>query len=325
MAINIRRLRLVAAALVGAVLASAWTVWDAVRFKVPDEATLLDALGPLESETPEVQTLLRNASDAVPLAKPPRGDWLAEHPEEVQTFADYAALYPRQPRSGMRPIAVGWVGSRPEGWKSESEAVSMFLGLTFQGPVKEVADFPTEGIASRDRAGRRQLYAPAILERLGPAVPHGAACLLTLTAEDLYPKDSWNFIFGLASFEGRAGVHSVARLDSPDRATRLRRVLIVAGHEAGHAFGLRHCVFRRCLMNGINSLDELDRKSTAFCPICLRKLAWGAGIDILRMHRELAVFLAKVGLPAEASIYQLRLQAGREVGQGPAPRHNSPP
>lgn len=309
MAIDFRRVRLVAAGLAGATLAGAWTVWDAVRFRVPDAATLAEALGPLEREPEAVRELLIRAEDAVPLGKPGRGDWLAEHPETAQTFAGYAALYPRQERPGTRPVVLTWVGPRPEGWKKEDAVVTRFLEILFQAPRKTLPDVSIEGIPSREHGGRRQLFAPAILERLGPAVPDGAACLLALTAEDLYPKESWSYIFGLASFEGRAGVHSVARLDSPDPSVRLRRVLVVAGHEAGHAFGLRHCIYRRCLMNGFNNLGELDRKTTAFCPICLRKLAWGAGVDLLRLHRDLAAYLASVGLEDEAVLHGARLNS----------------
>lgn len=307
MVIDFRRARLVAAGLAGAALAGAWTVWDAVRFKVPDAATLTAALGPLDKEPKAVRELLSGAEDAATLGKPSPGDWLAEHPEPGQTFSDYVAQYPRQARPGIRPVVLTWVGPRPDGWKTEDAAVTRFLALLFQAPATALPAISIEGVKFRENGRRRQYFAPDILGRLGPAVPRGAACLLALTAEDLYPKESWNFIFGLASFEGRTGVHSVARLGSPDPGLRLRRVLIVAGHEAGHAFGLRHCIHRRCLMNGINSLSELDRKSTALCPICLRKLSWGAGVDLLRLHRDLAAYLASVGLQDEAALYSHRL------------------
>lgn len=299
---------MVAAGLVGATFAGIWTVWDAVRFKVPGSATLTEALGPLDKEPPAVRELLGRAEDAAPLGKPIRGDWLAEHPESGQTFGDYAAQYPRQARPGTRPVVLTWVGPRPDGWKKEDAVVSHFLELLFQAAATTLPPISIEGIKSRENGGRRQLFAPAILERLGPVVPPGAACLLALTAEDLYPKESWNYIFGLASFEGRAGVHSVARMDSPDPKVRLRRVLIVAGHEAGHAFGMRHCIYRRCLMNGFNSLSELDGKSPTFCPICLRKLAWGTGVDLVRLHRDLAAYLPSVGLQDEAALYEVRLR-----------------
>lgn len=307
MSLDFRRLRLVTSGLAAAALAGAWTVWDAVRFKVPDAAALAAALGPLDAEPEAVRALLNDAKGAAPLGKPSRGDWLAEHPEPGQTFGEYAAQYPRQRRAGTRPVVLTWIGPRPDGWKREDAVLTRFLELLFQAPTKTLPAVPIAGIKSRESGGRRQLFAPAVLERLWPVVPPGAACLLALTAEDLYPKESWSYIFGLASFEGRTGVHSVARLDSPDPMVRLRRVLVVAGHEAGHAFGLRHCIYRRCLMNGFNNLGELDRKSPALCPICLRKLAWGAGVDLVRLHRDMAAYLASAGLHAEAEVYSRRL------------------
>lgn len=186
------------------------------------------------------------------------------------------------------------------------------MGLLFQAPLARLPARTTAGIPKRANervdGGRPQLLATAILKDLAPSLPPGAACLLALTAEDLYPVESWNYVFGLASIDGRVGVHSLARLDAPDPKLRLRRVLTVAGHEAAHAFGLKHCIHRRCLMNGFNTLEELDRGVLALCPICLRKLAWGAGVDLLRLHRDLAEFLARVGLAADAAVFQSRLR-----------------
>ena len=36
-------------------------------------------------------------------------------------------------------------------------------------------------------------------------------CILAVTNNDLYPRDSWNFVFGLADMEERCGVFSFAR------------------------------------------------------------------------------------------------------------------
>lgn len=301
------RLRLPAAVFLAVLLAAAYTLWDALRFHPSDAAALAEALGPLTAEPPAVQALLTHAADAVPLAKPRRGDWLAEHREPGQTFADYAGIYPRTPRPGVRPLALTWVGPTPENWQAEAAAVERFLKILFQAPLTVLPPRPSAGFPARTNANRRQLLATAILKDLEPSLPPDAACLLALTAEDLYPVESWNYVFGLASIDGRVGVHSVARLYSPDERQRLRRVLTVAGHEAAHAFGLRHCIHRRCLMNGFNSLDELDRGTLALCPICLRKLAWGSGVDLVRLHRDLAEFLAQEGLKEDAAVFRTRL------------------
>ena len=35
-------------------------------------------------------------------------------------------------------------------------------------------------------------------------------------------------------------------------------------HEIGHTFGMKHCTFFRCLMQGSNGLDETDGPSRIF-------------------------------------------------------------
>lgn len=52
-------------------------------------------------------------------------------------------------------------------------------------------------------------------------------------------------------------------------------------HEIGHMFGIRHCIFFKCLMNGSMSLEEGTKKPLEFCPVCIRKLQSNVGFDIL--------------------------------------------
>lgn len=42
-------------------------------------------------------------------------------------------------------------------------------------------------------------------------VPKDAYCMLTVTMQDLYPYDSWNFVFGWANYKARTGVFSFGR------------------------------------------------------------------------------------------------------------------
>ncbi len=52
-------------------------------------------------------------------------------------------------------------------------------------------------------------------------------------------------------------------------------------HEIGHLFGIKHCIFNNCLMNGSNSLEEASSKSFHYCPVCLRKLHIALGFDMI--------------------------------------------
>jgi archaemetzincin len=51
------------------------------------------------------------------------------------------------------------------------------------------------------------------------------------------------------------------------------RCLKTACHELCHVFGLTHCPYYECVMNGSNLLEEADRKPFLLCAICLRKTA----------------------------------------------------
>lgn len=37
-------------------------------------------------------------------------------------------------------------------------------------------------------------------------------------------------------------------------------------------FGMKHCIYFNCIMNGSNTLDESDTKPLEPCPVCMRKL-----------------------------------------------------
>ncbi|CAG04423.1 unnamed protein product, partial [Tetraodon nigroviridis] len=128
---------------------------------------------------------------------------------------------------------------------------------------------------------------------------------------DLYPRESWNFVFGQASLSKGMGVFSFARYDDdfysktyagklkkslhpkqgdyslfdgyytpPITSTLLLRSCKTLTHEIGHIFGLKHCQWLNCVMQGSNHLEESDRRPLDLCPICLRKLQTVVGFHI---------------------------------------------
>jgi archaemetzincin len=127
---------------------------------------------------------------------------------------------------------------------------------------------------------RRQILTDDVLRWLKGKLPADGFCLLAITMEDLYPEPSWNFVFGQASLNEGVGVYSFARYDPPFygeprgkdyQALLLHRSMKVLTHETGHMFGLTHCIYFHCVMNGSNHLRESDRRPLHLCPVCLRK------------------------------------------------------
>jgi archaemetzincin len=141
--------------------------------------------------------------------------------------------------------------------------------------------------------------------------------------EDLYPEPSWNFVFGQASLRERVGVFSFARYDPgfyrEERRknyseTLLRRSCKVLAHETAHMFSLAHCIFFRCVLNGSNHLQESDSRPLSLCPVCLRKLQFSIGFDVVARYRQLLDFYRKVAFEPEAQWVATRLRriAGHE-------------
>ena len=105
-------------------------------------------------------------------------------------------------------------------------------------------------------------------------VPLDAYCMLTITMEDLYPGNSWNYVFGWAMYKARTGVFSFLRYDpkflgrfssvsemTKEETEKAEQELLfnachVMVHETGHMFGITHCTHYECTMNGFNSKEE---------------------------------------------------------------------
>lgn len=56
-------------------------------------------------------------------------------------------------------------------------------------------------------------------------------------------------------------------------------------HEIGHMFGIKHCQWLNCVMQGSNYLEESDRRPLDFCPICLRKTQSAVGFKIAERYK----------------------------------------
>jgi len=222
------------------------------------------------------------------------------HPEPGQTFDQFKASRPNQPTQDRNVIYLQPLGDFAAERSPSLKKLREFAAAFFAMEVKvlpRVAIEPAKFSARRNPyTGNPQIQTGAVLAFLETRVPQDAFCILAITMEDLYPEPSWNFVFGQASLRERVGVYSFARYDPAFygeqrtlgyEALLLRRSCKVLAHETGHLFGLAHCTFFNCLMNGSNHLAESDRRPLHFCPICLRKLQWSIGFDVLQRYEAL--------------------------------------
>lgn len=265
---------------------------------------------PLLAKAAKLRPLFRTKSPPQP------GDWLAEHREAGQSYAQYRSARTRRTVDSFSVLRIVPIGDFTPGQTIVYEAVLDFLkpffGLTLlvDEPVN-LADIPDS--AKRDievSFTPQQLLTTWLLNDLLKKRRHDSdAAVLGLTAADLFPAPNWNFVFGQASLTERVGVWSMARNGWPDTSVEVRelctlRTLKTATHETGHMLGIPHCIAWECGMNGSNHEEEHDRQPLEFCPECQPKLWWTLGLDSVTRSRALAASARKAGLASLADFFE---------------------
>ncbi len=264
------------------------------------------------------------------------GDWRASFRENAQSFRQWLASTPVTSTATRRVILVQPVGEFTAAQRQVLRLTSAHLGLFYGLPVQTLKDVPVSvfppAAQRRYGAGKRQLLATHLLDVVLPPLRRDdAVFVVALTAEDLWPGEGWNYVFGMASLQARVGVWSLHRFGDPAADaeayhTCLRRAIKVATHESGHMFSITHCVTAHCGMNGANSLSEADGQPLEFCPTCLAKLAHAARFDPRTRTAALKTWYAENGFADEALECGAMLAAlARPDPRPAAPEPESPP
>jgi len=290
-------------------------------FEPPGPDLRRTAIGDLAGlPAPLQRAFAPDAPEFETIPRPRPIDWLAVHKEPGQTFDQFKASRPNQPTASRRTIYLQPLGEFAADRSPSIEKLREFAEAFF---AMEVKALPTISLDASKFSARRnpysgnlQILTGDVLDFLKTRVPADAFCLLAITMEDLYPEPSWNFVFGQASLRERVGVYSFARYQSAfygqapasgSETLVLKRSCKVLAHETGHMFGLAHCTFFNCLMNGSNHLGESDRRPLHFCPVCLRKLQWSVGFDVLQRYHALERVSRADGFADEADWFSRRV------------------
>jgi archaemetzincin len=296
-----------------------------IAFQPPNREMRSTAVGDLSVLPPSLQRAFAPDAGAFePIPTPGPHDWLAVHDEPAQTFDDFKASRSNRPTRNRSIIYLQPLGEFAANRSPSLNKLRDFAAAFFAMPVQVLPPVPMEHAKFSTRrnpyTSNTQILTGAVLDFLKGRVPSDAFCLLAITMEDLYPEASWNFVFGQASLRERVGVYSFVRYDPafygeqrmPDyEPLLLRRSCKVLAHETGHMFGLAHCTFFNCLMNGSNHLAESDRRPLHVCPVCLRKLHWSIGFDVLERYAALERTNRGAGFSDEADWLSRRIQALR--------------
>jgi archaemetzincin len=255
------------------------------------------------NKTEELAGISKLKSLDKPIPPPKAGDWLAEHLEVGQTFEEYMHRYPVAPNDSQNYIYLQPIGSFTDWQNKIVQYTAQYVESFFQlktivlNPISDT--LIPKGSRRMRTEGFEQLHTLFILDSiLLKTMPKNAIVSMGITAKDLYPEDSWNFVFGQAYTERRVGVSSLFRysdvpIDSTNYNICLERIIKTSAHEIGHMFSCLHCINALCVMNGSNNMQESDAAPNLLCSDCLKKLSWNLHFDNRKRFGELRHFYDK--------------------------------
>ncbi|WP_212002641.1 archaemetzincin [Chitinophaga sp. HK235] len=259
------------------------------------------------------------AANDIKMGKPQEGEWLFRHKEKGQTFEAYKKCRLVKPTQHKSVIYLLPVGDFTELQQKALQATRQYTAIFFQLKtvlLPPISDKTVPSFAMRqEEDGHMQLLAPYLLDSLLKGkIPQDGIALHAISAKDLYPKNDWNYVFGLASYVDSVGITSIYRLQNQQLDTAnfklcLRRLMKVTSHEIGHILSLRHCIYAKCRMNGTNSLDETDQTPARLCSECQRKLFYNIGYDNVQRLKQLIHFCQNNGLESDAAVFKTDLDA----------------
>ena len=259
------------------------------------------------------------------------GGWLSAFKEYPQPLENYRKQAVNRPTQQRRVIVLQPLGPMTPGQDRFVELLRGYVEVSFQLPCRVEKPLAPTGAGdawlaaepSNSWRGEKVQAVPILRELLMPRLAADAVADFGITMADL-KIPGLNFVFGIGSYEERVGVYSLCRFfpefwqrprQPGDELLALRRACKVIDHELGHVFGLSHCVFYKCVMNGSNSLPETDEQPMHFCPVCHRKLLWNLGFDSLKRYRERREFYQHNGLTDEARWLDGRISRWEKVLQ----------
>lgn len=256
-----------------------------------------------------------------PMDEQLRGDWTSTkdgQTEKPESFDEFLERDRRHITEGQS-LGIFFIGNLPE--LISRDELRGFVQAYFS---LQVVFLPNQDRNSIPKDAWRSIlhYVPQanaclILDRvLAPLKkPHAKSYwgIIAITHEDLLydPNDDLDYVYGLSragepGFPGIAIV-STRRIWRPDavgvETSRLRLFKLVT-HEIGHLFHVQHCLKHACIMNGVETVDQIDRHPIEVCPDCMAKICWIGQIYPKARYDRLIAVCKRLDMQTEAGLYR---------------------
>lgn len=239
------------------------------------------------------------------LGEPDFADWLSLFREPGQTLDEYlAGAVNRKTAARRRLYLQPFADLSP----LHRELLPLLRDHLAAFYATETVVLPARALpAVLVAEGRPQVDAGRLVRQLAAALRPDGLVVAGVLDTDVYEREGTRrtATFGLSLIRERAALTSLYRAGN-DRGAALRRALKLVTHETGHGLGLEHCIFYRCLMNGVRSLGEVDPQPQHLCPVCLAKVQAALGFAPRARYERLADFYRRHGLQAEADFARQR-------------------
>lgn len=237
-----------------------------------------------------------------PVNIPKPSDWLYQHKELGQSYKNYSTGMINQPSKLHNTVFINILDENPlQGFLNEEKIkiIINILGCYYPNVnfelMKKHYSHKDLKIDCRENY-YLQYNAGQTIDNLCKLIPKSGLLIIGVTVDDIYPRDEWNFVYGLANSMYGCAVFSLKRhieealeeyqTDDVNKIAlyAIKNATKTMIHEIGHLFGIKHCIYYNCIMNGHNHSKE--KSNPFFCPVCLRKIHYNLKFDIVKMYKS---------------------------------------
>lgn len=299
-------------------------------FRPPAEKERRAALGSSVGAPFMMQRVLRFAEIWFePIPEPRHSDWLNLQPEHMQTFDAFKRAFARYqsqmgPTTDRRCVHLLPLGT--------DESLACLLPQLrdictgFFWPLRVALLRPQS--LSHCECPNGSLDAASVLDWMKPRLRADSVLLIGLSMAALtidgvatVGASDWDCrIAVLSSNECQTAPELHLCTTEKGRSSEfLERFTKFVLHQTTHMFGILHCCYYRCLMNGSSCVEEADTKPPYLCGICLKKLHLVLGFDVLDRYMRLAAAWTKAGCEDIGRWYETRVASVCSVLAGCQP------